>query len=142
MICSGCEQKGITINSFDLDGRSYPLIWGGDAANYSAGSNKDIAKYCFPGTMNSYLIEGKIVFCEALWDGSGVLLANGVGTIMSDPETPTDYAFSFPLPTTTLTVEDGPRVLDYIKSTEFVYGYLDNDDLVVESCFSSLFERN
>lgn len=99
------------------------MIWGGDAANYSAGINSEISRHCFPGTLNSYLVEGKIVYCEALWDGSGILIANGVGTIMSDPQALADNAFSFPLPSTVLSVEDGQRVLDYIKTTELVLFY-------------------
>ncbi|KAL0329700.1 UNVERIFIED_CONTAM: Cucumisin [Sesamum radiatum] len=69
--------------------------------------------------MSSDVVAGKIVFCEALWDGSGILLANGVGTIMADVlvENP-DYAFSWPLPATLISPEDGKIVLEYIKSTE------------------------
>ncbi|KAK4435247.1 Cucumisin [Sesamum alatum] len=110
---------GITINTFDLNGTSYPLIWGGDAANYTIGSSPDIAKYCITGAMNADIVAGKIVFCEALWDGSGILLANGVGTIMADVlvENP-DVAFSWPLPATLISPEDGKIVLEYIKNTE------------------------
>jgi hypothetical protein len=45
-------MKGLSINSFNLSGQSFPLIWGGDAANYSAGADPIISKYCFPGFMN------------------------------------------------------------------------------------------
>ncbi|KAL0329702.1 UNVERIFIED_CONTAM: Cucumisin [Sesamum radiatum] len=116
---NGQMFTGITINTFDLNGTSYPLIWGGDAANYTIGSSPDIAKYCITGAMSSDVVAGKIVFCEALWDGSGILLANGVGTIMADVlvENP-DYAFSWPLPATLISPEDGKIVLEYIKSTE------------------------
>ncbi|PIN08997.1 Cucumisin [Handroanthus impetiginosus] len=110
---------GITINSFDLNGTSYPLIWGGDAANYTIGSSPDIARYCLPGAMNAGIVAGKIVFCEALWDGSGILLANGVGIIMADilVENP-DFAFSWPLPATLISAEDGKKVLEYIRSSD------------------------
>ena len=97
---------------------TYPLIWGGDAANYSAGADPEIAKYCLTGALNSYIVSGKIVFCESIWDGSGVLLANGVGTIMADSEYSNDFAFSYPLPATVITTEDGQEILDYIRSTE------------------------
>ena len=69
-------MKGLSVNSFDLNGTTFPLIWGGDAANVSAGYSSDISRYCIPDSLNSYKIKGKIV----LWDGSGVLLAGGVGT--------------------------------------------------------------
>ncbi|XP_062075901.1 cucumisin-like [Humulus lupulus] len=108
---------GVTINTFTLNRTTYPLIWGGDAANYSAGVNQDISRYCYPGTLNSLKTAGKIVFCEAALDGFGVLVADGVATIMADYVT-TDVAFNFPLASTLLTVEDGQRVLDYIKTAE------------------------
>lgn len=118
-------MKGITINNFDLNGTSYPLIWGGSAANYTIGSSPDISKYCIPDAMDSDIVAGKIVFCEILWDGSGILLANGVGTIMADPlVVDPDFAFNFPLPATLITPADGQKVLDYIRSTEYGHSSL------------------
>ncbi|MBA0852365.1 hypothetical protein Goshw_004421 [Gossypium schwendimanii] len=114
---NGQAFTGLSINSFELYGKTYPLIWGGDAANYSAGASQDLSKYCITGSMNSYKVEGKIVFCEVLWDGTGVLLANGVGTIMADDEI-TDFAFNYPLPATQTSTSDGEKILDYIKTTE------------------------
>ncbi|KAG6397001.1 hypothetical protein SASPL_143162 [Salvia splendens] len=109
---------GILINTFDLNGTSYPLIWGGDAANYTIGSSPDYARYCLEGAMNTDILAGKIVYCEALFDGVAILLANGVGTIMSDVtfDTP-DYAFSWSLPATFINPEDGKKVLNYIRSS-------------------------
>ncbi|KAK8618122.1 hypothetical protein V6N13_115993 [Hibiscus sabdariffa] len=114
---NGQDFTGLSINSFELNGRTYPLIWGGDAANYSVGANPDISKYCITGSLNSYKVEGKIVYCETLWDGTGVLLADGVGTIMADDEI-TDFAFNYPLPATQISTSDGEKILDYIRSTE------------------------
>ncbi|PON64043.1 Subtilase [Trema orientale] len=124
---NGQVFDGVTINSFSLNRTTYPLIWGGDAANYSAGFSKDISRYCFPGTLNSHQVAGKIVFCEAVWDGSGILLADGVGTIMADFVN-TDVAFNFPLPSTLLTVDDGQKVLDYIKTTENPFATIEYSD--------------
>lgn len=67
--------------------------------------------------MSSYIVEGKIVFCETLWDGSGILLANGVGNIMADSSI-TDLSFNYPLPATVISTEDGLKVLDYIRTSE------------------------
>lgn len=110
-------MKGISINSFDLNGKSFPLIWGGDAANYSTGSNPEISKHCLTGSMNSYKVRGKIVFCETDGPGTGIRRANGVGTIMAYPSIP-DAASNYLFPATVISTEDGLKVLEYIKSTE------------------------
>ncbi|KAK9203638.1 hypothetical protein WN943_013894 [Citrus x changshan-huyou] len=115
---NGITYPGLSINSFDLNGISYPLIWGGDAANYSAGANPDIARFCAADALNSYKVEGKIVFCESLLDGSDILAVNGLGTIMADSVF-TDLAFSYPLPATLISKENGRDILDYIRSTEY-----------------------
>lgn len=114
-------MQGLSINSFELNGTSYPLIWGGDAANFSAGSNRQISKYCYSDSMNSIKVAKKIVFCEELSDGHGILIANGAGTIMVDSTFfAPDFAFNYPLPATSITPEDGQRVLDYIRATKYV----------------------
>ncbi|KAJ9706670.1 hypothetical protein PVL29_001915 [Vitis rotundifolia] len=97
---NGQVYTGLSVNSFELNGTTFPLIWGGDAANVSAGYSSDISRYCIPDTLNSYKIKGKIVLCDILWDGSGVLLADGVGTIMADLIT--DFAFNYPNPLATI----------------------------------------
>ncbi|KAL6556787.1 hypothetical protein OROHE_006663 [Orobanche hederae] len=110
---------GIAINSFDLNGTSYPLIWGGDAANYTGGSNQNIAKQCGAGAMNTNTLSGKIVFCETLTDSSAILDSNGAGIIMTDVRfVNTDMAYSWPLPSTLISPEDGKGVLEYIKATD------------------------
>ncbi|KDP25527.1 hypothetical protein JCGZ_20683 [Jatropha curcas] len=114
---NGQVFNGLSVNNFVLNG-TYPLIWGGDAANYSAGADPDIAKFCVTGALNSYIASGKIVFCETIWDGSGVLWANGVGAIMADAEYSKDFAFSYALPATVISPEDGQQILDYIRTTK------------------------
>lgn len=109
-------MQGVSINNFDLNGKSHPIIWGGDAANFSAGANSEIASFCLKGDLNSHKTKGKIVFCETIEDGSGVLLADGVGTIMADSSF-SDVAYNYPLPATVVTLEDGQRILNYIRST-------------------------
>ncbi|XVF52804.1 hypothetical protein PTKIN_Ptkin05aG0048100 [Pterospermum kingtungense] len=79
---------------------------------------EDLSKYCITGSLNSYKVEGKIVYREALGDGFGILEGHGVGTVMADNEF-TDFAFSFPLPATQISTSHGENVLDYIKSTEY-----------------------
>lgn len=94
------------------------MIWGGDAANFSAYSIPLASRDCLPGDLDSRKIKGKIVLCEFLWDGSGVMMAGGSGIIMPQGYFD-DVAFSFPLPTTLLSDQDIAKVLEYIKYTEY-----------------------
>ncbi|KAJ4832237.1 hypothetical protein Tsubulata_001995, partial [Turnera subulata] len=115
---NGLIIPGLSVNSFDLNGTTYPLIWGGDAANYSAGANPEIASVCFPGAMNTYKVAKRIVFCEARrFVSAAILMADGAGVIMADSSF-SDVAFGYPLPATVISVEDGKKILDYIRSTE------------------------
>ncbi|KDP25528.1 hypothetical protein JCGZ_20684 [Jatropha curcas] len=115
---NGQVLNGLSINDFDLNGTSYPLIWGGDAANYSAGVNPNIAKHCpRRGAMNSYRVAGKIVLCEGQTTGSSILVASGIGTIMTSNEDDFNVAVNYPLPATVVSKEQGVEILNYIKST-------------------------
>uniref|UniRef100_A0A6N2KB78 Peptidase S8/S53 domain-containing protein n=2 Tax=Salix viminalis TaxID=40686 RepID=A0A6N2KB78_SALVM len=115
---NGQVLSGLSINNFDLNGTTYPLIWGGDAANFSAGASPAIAGFCSPGALNSYKVERKIVLCDAMVTGSQILIANGVGVIMSSSFYSVDFAFSFPLPAAVISNEDRVKVLNYIRTTE------------------------
>ncbi|KAL6321258.1 hypothetical protein AAG906_016292 [Vitis piasezkii] len=108
--------KGVNINNFELNG-TYPLIWGGDAANVSGHQIPLSSASCFPGELDSSKVKGKIVLCESLWDGSGVVMAGGVGIIMPAWYF-NDFAFSFPLPTTILRRQDIDKVLEYTRSSK------------------------
>ncbi|XP_070679258.1 cucumisin-like [Malus domestica] len=68
-------------------------------------------------SVNNFDLHGKIVFCEAIETGFGIVVADGAGAIMADSFY-TDSAFNYPLPTALITIEDGQRVLEYIRSTE------------------------
>lgn len=108
------------INTFDLNGTTYPLIWGGDAANYTIGSGPDYSRYCVRDAMSSVAVGGKIVYCEAVADdGSDILANNGIGIIYSDPLIVNpDVSFTWTLPATIVNQDDGKAVLDYIRSSE------------------------
>ncbi|KAG2699213.1 hypothetical protein I3760_07G183000 [Carya illinoinensis] len=118
---NGQIYTGSAINSFDLNGTLFPLTWAGDATNYSANSISEISSHCYPGTLDSKKVEGKIVLCEGRSDGSAIIMANGVGVIM--PSRPMDnLAAPFPLPSTLISTENISEVLDYITSSN------NNDD--------------
>lgn len=116
------------MNNFDFDGTSWPLIWGGDAANYTVGMNPELASFC-AGPLDSKKVAGKIVFCELLTTGAEVMIANGVGVIVADSSI-TDVAFTFPLPLSQISTQDGQSVLQYIKTTEYDHNNCSRQSLV------------
>ncbi|KAK9993838.1 hypothetical protein SO802_023541 [Lithocarpus litseifolius] len=113
---NGQTFMGSVVNAFELNGTPFPLIWGGDATNFSGNYISPTSKYCIPGALNMNKVEGKIVLCKDRSDGSGAFMANGAGVIM--PSQPFDnFALPFPLPTTIISTKDISKVLEYIRSS-------------------------
>ncbi|XP_039034062.1 cucumisin-like [Hibiscus syriacus] len=115
---NGQIYEGATINIFDLKGKMYPFIYGGDAPNATIGPSATyFSRYCFPGSLNSTLVKGKIVFCEYFTDYEGVMEAGAAGAVFQDLGYK-DYQFSYPLPLSTVNMNDGRMILNYLNTTE------------------------
>lgn len=93
------------------------MIDGGAAPNVSFGASKYTSSFCIPDSLDSYKVKGKIVMCAGLGAGSAVASADGLGTIMSSGWYG-DSIFSYPIPATVLSDEDGNIVTNYVQSTE------------------------
>lgn len=68
--------------------------------------------------MNATLVKGKIVFCEYFTDYEGVLEAGALGAVFQDLGNK-DFQFSYPLPFSTLNVNDGRMIINYLNTTEY-----------------------
>ncbi|XP_021295443.1 cucumisin-like isoform X1 [Herrania umbratica] len=106
--------EGVSINTFDLQNKMYPMIYGGDAA--SSNATRSLSRYCYQNSLDQNLVKGKIVLCDALSQGRGPFSAGAVGTVMRD-QLPNDYTLSFPLPASYLDLVDGSKIFAYINST-------------------------
>ncbi|XP_057811959.1 subtilisin-like protease SBT4.3 [Salvia miltiorrhiza] len=117
---NGLILRGNSINTFDLNGTSFPLIWGGDAVNYTAGSSSDYAIDCGYDDLNLEMVVGKIVVCQSTLGMLAIREVNGIGIILigTDAVNP-EYALSYQLPVTMITPDDGRKVLEYIRSTRY-----------------------
>ncbi|KAL4182547.1 hypothetical protein AMTRI_Chr11g93820 [Amborella trichopoda] len=121
---NGLVFIGHSINSFNMNGTTFPLIYGGDAVNVSAGSSKRAASLCFrnsffenpPNSLDENKVQGKIVLCDMWWDTSAVLMAGGVGTIMLDYSP--DESYTYPIPAAAVPPSDAKLILDYIQSSD------------------------
>ncbi|CAI9093907.1 OLC1v1029509C1 [Oldenlandia corymbosa var. corymbosa] len=125
MLGNGRFVNGDSFNGFK--GETYPLVYGGDIANYTGGQDPYEARWCLTGILDATKLPGKIILCYPyapdLVDLPRYLLHHHAEGVIVVP-TPTPYPLTkpelikFPLPATTITDEDSRIILDYIRSTE------------------------
>ncbi|XP_039004248.1 cucumisin-like [Hibiscus syriacus] len=114
---NGEIYEGTSINTFDLNGKMYPFIAGAAATNTSQGYTSEDSRYCDPDTLNRTLVEGKIIFCDYLSEGDGLVEAGAVGGVFNNYK-PKDYVSPSALPLSNLNLDDGRNVLNYLNTTE------------------------
>ncbi|XVF75261.1 hypothetical protein PTKIN_Ptkin13bG0173300 [Pterospermum kingtungense] len=116
MLGNNVIYEGVSINTFDLKNEMYPIIHGGNAPNTAANFTWASSRFCLRNSLDSNLVKGKIVLCDARVNGSEPFRAGAVGAVMQDLA-PTDYALSFPLPASYFVLADGSKIFLYINST-------------------------
>ncbi|TYH67852.1 hypothetical protein ES332_D06G217300v1 [Gossypium tomentosum] len=108
--------EGVSINTFDLKNKTYPMIFGGDAANTTSTSTTS-SRFCFPNSLDKNLVKGKIVLCDTKRSkGIGALLAGAAGTVARDQDG-IDHSNLFPLPASCFNLVDGRNIFQYVNST-------------------------
>ncbi|KAK9716588.1 hypothetical protein RND81_06G243800 [Saponaria officinalis] len=116
---NGMVVQGISLNTFDPENKTFPLIYGGDAKDTSY---EHSSRYCGEDSLNKTLVKDKIVICDDLIKGETPFVAGAAGLIMQDLVYH-DNPFAFPLPTLYLNEDDGSRVVDYARTlTSTPYG--------------------
>ncbi|KAL3514871.1 hypothetical protein ACH5RR_027588 [Cinchona calisaya] len=108
--------QGVTVNTFQLNNKLYPLVYGGDVPNTAAGFDSSESRYCIYDSLDKTKVNGNIVLCDELSDGTATWAAGAIGTVMQDGGFK-DFGFLFPLSASYLGTEDGSTVLNYINST-------------------------
>ncbi|KAK8350177.1 hypothetical protein E1A91_A06G180400v1 [Gossypium mustelinum] len=108
--------EGVSINTFDLKNKTYPMIYGGDAPNTTTASSRS-SRLCFPNSLDKKLVKGKIVLCDTIRaNGIGALSAGAAGTVARDLDS-IDYSNLFPLPASCFNFVDGRNIFQYVNST-------------------------
>ncbi|XP_038891121.1 cucumisin-like [Benincasa hispida] len=106
--------QGISVNAFDDLKNQYPLIYGGDVPN--KGFNSSSSRFCKENSVNPSLVKGKILVCDAqLSSKKFASMGSPAGVLMQAYR---DYAVSYPLPASTLKLEDGSKLKSYMSSTK------------------------
>ncbi|EEF38176.1 ATP binding protein, putative [Ricinus communis] len=108
--------KGISVNTFDLNNKMYPVIYGGNAPNRKEGFSESTSRYCLQDSLDKTLVKGKIVLCDSINNGEAATAAEAVGTMMQDGYF-RDTTFVFPLPASHSSSTDGSDVSEYVNKT-------------------------
>lgn len=75
-------------------------------------------RFCFSGSLDKKLVEGKIVLCDSRSKATGPFDAGSVGALIQG-QSFRDLPPSLPLPGSYLELKDGVTVLAYINSTRY-----------------------
>ncbi|XP_057486100.1 cucumisin-like isoform X2 [Actinidia eriantha] len=107
--------EGTSINTFEPH-NMYPMIYAGNAPNTTGNFNGLSSRFCSRNSLDANLVRGKIVLCDSWTDGRPPLVAGAAGVVMQDTRFQ-DYAYSFPLPATHVSVNNGSSISEYVNLT-------------------------
>ncbi|CAH8267694.1 unnamed protein product [Arabidopsis lyrata] len=110
---NGKTIVGRSVNSFDLNGRKYPLVYGKSA---SSSCDAAAARFCSPGCLDSKRVKGKIVLCDSPQNPEEAQAMGAVASIVSSRSEDVTSIFSFPV--SLLSEDDYNIVLSYMNSTK------------------------
>ncbi|XP_019095865.1 PREDICTED: subtilisin-like protease SBT4.13 isoform X1 [Camelina sativa] len=111
---NGKTLVGKSVNSFDMKGKKYPLVYGKSAA--SSNCDAAAAGLCQEACLDESRVNGKILVCGG---PGGLKIAESVGASGLIFKTPKpDVAFIHPLPASGLQAEDFESLVTYLESTD------------------------
>ncbi|EXC19364.1 hypothetical protein L484_010381 [Morus notabilis] len=115
---NGDEYVGVSVNTFELEEKEYPFIYGGNAPNTTAGYTGEEARYCYnPDSLDETMVKGKVVLCDySGGNGSAACISGAAGIIMQDGEIK-DYARVFPIPASSFDSDVGSEISLYLNTT-------------------------
>ncbi|KAK9902290.1 hypothetical protein M0R45_001765 [Rubus argutus] len=116
---NGKIYEGLLPNIYDLEGKFYPLIYGGDAPNTTAGVDTSVSRFCSQGSIDPNLIKGKIVLCDSPQDGAGdgAILGGAAGVVLTGKKVDDDALGPLSVPASQVGLEENSNIYKYIKST-------------------------
>nr|POF27184.1 subtilisin-like protease sbt4.4 [Quercus suber] len=113
-LAASSTDREIIINSFTLNGTKFPLVYWKDASSNCNGSD---ARSNAEGCLDSSLVEGKIIVCDDIQGFEEAYRAGALGVIMLNDERK-DVALVFPLPASTLAIDQYGALQSFLSSTK------------------------
>ncbi|XP_055960166.1 cucumisin-like [Mercurialis annua] len=111
---NGAVYQGNSINTFEQGNTMHPIIFSADAANQTGGHSTD-SRYCSVDSLNKTLVQGKIVVCDDFSEEDAIAL--GIAGIIAPDGFYTDVAFTFALPVSLVSTDNGTDIVKYLNST-------------------------
>ncbi|KAK7372435.1 hypothetical protein VNO80_05813 [Phaseolus coccineus] len=113
---NGAVYEGVSINTFDLKRKLYPLVYGGDIPNTAGGHNSSTSRYCQKDSLDKHSVKGKIVLCESIQSAEDAgFLSGAVGVIFGN-NYPKDLPGAYALPALEVTQWDLRLIHSYLTS--------------------------
>ncbi|KAK3026622.1 hypothetical protein RJ639_040649 [Escallonia herrerae] len=121
------KHSGNVVNSFELNGKEFPLGYGKDVSRncdgltYNNNSNyvELISDHAFQRCLDKDLVKGNFLLCRNAKGCLGAKAVGALGTIVPSGKA-NDTSFVVPLPTAVLNESNIELVHTYINSTKFI----------------------
>ncbi|KAF7831004.1 cucumisin-like [Senna tora] len=113
---NGMVFEGVSINTFDLKNKMYPLIYCGDAPNITGGFNSSISRTRIENSLDEALLKGKIVVCDDISATNSGPVSGATGLLFGTPSAK-DSPSVVPWPIVILSLQDTSHILSYMSST-------------------------
>ncbi|PRQ57076.1 putative cucumisin [Rosa chinensis] len=118
---NGKIYEGLLPNIYDLRGKFYPLIYGGDAPNTTKGSNASMSRFCSENSLKEDSIRDKIVLCDrgpaGNDDGYGAIQGDATGVILTGVKIAEELVSPLSLPASHIGLEENSHIYKYISET-------------------------
>ncbi|PRQ55558.1 putative cucumisin [Rosa chinensis] len=113
---NGKIYEGLLPNIYDLRGKFYPLIYGGDAPNKKVGAKGTVSRFCIIDTLEEDLIKDKIVLCDGPV-GGGAILGGAAGIVLTGQKVADELLEPLPVPASNVGLEENSNIYKYINLT-------------------------
>ncbi|KAG5053004.1 Cucumisin [Glycine soja] len=114
---NGAIYEGVSINTYDLKKKFYPLVYGGDIPNIAGRHNSSTSRYCVEDSLDKHSVKGKIVLCDLIQAPEDVGILSGATGVIFGINYPQDLPGTYALPALQIAQWDQRLIHSYITST-------------------------
>ncbi|CAJ1970960.1 unnamed protein product [Sphenostylis stenocarpa] len=114
---NGVVFDGVSINTFDLKNKMFPLIYAGDVPNTAGGYNSSTSRFCIDHTVDKHLVKGKIVLCDKIVSPGDIGVLSGAAGILVGATDAKDGQTTYALPAAFISLRNFKLAHSYMISS-------------------------